>query len=250
MFRIVIPARYASSRFPGKPLVPIAGRTMLEWVWMRARASSAAEVFIATDDPRIAQAARGFGANVEMTATTHGSGTARIAEVAARHGWPADSIVVNVQGDEPLLPPALIDQVARLLATDVEADIATLATPIAERARFVDPATVKVVTDVRGRAMYFSRAPIPCERDAAINAPPPALARRHVGLYAYRMAALGRLVAATDAAAGRLEELEKLEQLRALALGLRIAVADASVLPGPDVNTPEDLPEVTRMLAR
>jgi 3-deoxy-manno-octulosonate cytidylyltransferase (CMP-KDO synthetase) len=250
MFRVVIPARYASTRLPGKPLMPLAGKTMLEWVWSRARASQAGEVLVATDDARIATVARGFGAAVELTAVGHPSGTARVAEVAARRAWAAESIVVNVQGDEPLLPPALIDQVASLLASHPDADLATLATPLRDRQQFLDPGTVKVVSDVRSFALYFSRAPIPWPRDASPGAPPPEVARRHLGLYAYRVAALLRLAAPANAAARDLEDLEKLEQLRALALGLRIVVADATMPPGPDVNSPEDVPAAEALLRR
>jgi 3-deoxy-manno-octulosonate cytidylyltransferase (CMP-KDO synthetase) len=248
MFRVVIPARYASTRLPGKPLLSLAGRTMLEWVWSRARASQAAEVLVATDDARIAAAARGFGAEVEMTSAHHQSGTARIAEVAIRRGWAADSIVVNVQGDEPLLPSGLIDQVAALLATNRLADVATLATRLRDRAQFLDPAAVKVVTDARGFALYFSRAPIPWQRDATPDAEPPTIARRHLGLYAYRAAALKRLAVPASAEACELENLEKLEQLRVLALGYRIVVADAVSEPGPDVNTPQDVAAVEALL--
>jgi 3-deoxy-manno-octulosonate cytidylyltransferase (CMP-KDO synthetase) len=250
MFRVVIPARYGSSRFPGKPLVSLAGKPMLQWVWERARNSTATEVIVATDDSRIADTARSFGAQVVLTATDHPSGTSRIAAVAARESWADDAIVVNVQGDEPLLPPQLIDQVARLLASRPDADIATLATPLTGRAQFLDPAAVKLVTDARGRALYFSRAPIPWPRDAALDALPPAIARRHLGLYAYRVGALRQLSAPVAAGVSALEELEKLEQLRALTLGLGIIVADAIVAPGPDINTPEDVPAVEALLRR
>ncbi len=248
MFRVVIPSRYASIRLPGKPLLNMAGKTMLEWVWLRACRSAAAEVLIATDDARIAAAARGFGAEVEMTSAHHQSGTARIAEVAIRRSWAADSIVVNVQGDEPLLPPELIDQVAALLAANKIADVATLATRLRDRAQFLDPAAVKLVTDVRGYAMYFSRAPIPWQRDATPDAEPPTIARRHLGLYAYRAAALKRLAVPASAQACELENLEKLEQLRVLALGYRIVVADAVCEPGSDVNTPQDVAAVEALL--
>ena len=248
MFRVVIPARYASTRLPGKPLLPLAGKSMLEWVWSRARGSAAHEVLIATDDARIVVAARGFGAVVELTDGAHPSGSARIAEVAARRAWAADSIVVNVQGDEPLLPSALIDQVAGLLASRPDADLATLATPIRDREQFLNPATVKLVTDVHGFALYFSRAPIPWPRDAPRDAPPPAAARRHLGLYAYRVSALMQLIAPANATVSALEDLEKLEQLRALALGLRIVVADAVAAPGTDVNCPQDVPAVEALL--
>jgi 3-deoxy-manno-octulosonate cytidylyltransferase (CMP-KDO synthetase) len=241
-FRVVVPARYASTRFPGKVLAPLAGRPMLEWVHRRALESGASQVVVATDDARVAQAARGFGADVEMTAASHASGTDRIAEVARRRDWPPDAIVVNLQGDEPRMPAALVDQVARLLAAHPGAAIATLATPIASLAEFLDTNAVKVVTDETGRAMYFSRAPIPWSRDGAAGGLASqttwALARRHLGLYAYRVGALLRL---SSMPVAPLEDLEKLEQLRALAHGFEIRIADASEPPGPDVNTPADL---------
>jgi 3-deoxy-manno-octulosonate cytidylyltransferase (CMP-KDO synthetase) len=249
MFRIVIPARYASTRLPGKPLLPIAGKPMLQWVHERALRAGAAQVLVATDDERIATVAEGFGAQVVMTAASHETGTDRIAEVAALQRWSDDVMVVNLQGDEPLMPQALLQQVAGLLATDTQADIATLAAPVAGLSAFLDPNVVKVVGDARGRALYFSRAPIPWNRDAA----PAGLgsqsrhdgARRHIGLYAYRVRALRRLAALPPSP---LERLEKLEQLRALENGLSIAVADAVELPGPDVNTPEDLARVAERL--
>jgi 3-deoxy-manno-octulosonate cytidylyltransferase (CMP-KDO synthetase) len=258
MFRIVIPARYASSRYPGKPLVSIGGKPMLQHVWERCRSTAAHEILVATDDARIATVARGFGATVEMTQAQHASGTDRIAEVALRRNWAHRDVVVNVQGDEPLLPPGLIAQVAQMLARDTEADIATLATPILSPEQFRDPNAVKVVCDARGLALYFSRAPIPWPRDAAplkVGAPSalptvPTLARRHLGLYAYRVSALRQLTTPGAAASpnNSLEEIEKLEQLRALVLGLKIVVADALEIPGPDVNSPEDLARVAALL--
>ena len=215
MFRVVIPARYASTRFPGKPLVPLAGKPMLQWVYENAARSGAREVVIATDDARIAAAARGFGAPVAMTSPSHQSGTDRIAEAATNAGWGPQDIVVNLQGDEPLLPPALLRQVAGLLEQDPGAAIATLATPVRSRAEYLDPNAVKVVAGEDGRALYFSRAPIPWHRDGAPGGGPEhAGARRHIGLYAYRVGALQRLAALPVAA---LEAVEKLEQLRALA---------------------------------
>ena len=167
VFRVVIPARYASSRLPGKVLLPLAGKPMLQWVYERAWASAAAEVIIATDDTRIADAARGFGATVAMTDANHASGTDRIAEVAQARGWAPDAIVVNVQGDEPLLPAALVNQVASVLGASPSAGMATLAHAIDKLEDFLNPNVVKVVADESGRALYFSRAPIPWNRDAA-----------------------------------------------------------------------------------
>ena len=249
-FRIVIPARYASSRFPGKPLVPLAGRPMLQWVHERAQGCGASQVVVATDDERIAAVARGFGAEVLMTSVAHASGTDRIAEVARVLRWSERDIVVNLQGDEPLMPTVLPRQAAALLDNHPSAAIATLAAPIRSVEDFLSPNVVKVVTDDSGRALYFSRAPIPWDRDTA--APGTAgrrsfsLARRHIGLYAYRVGALQRLAGLP---ASPLEDCEKLEQLRALAAGLEIRVADAAALPGPDLNAPEDLPRVEAGLA-
>ena len=249
MFRIAIPARAGSSRLPGKALATLAGKPMLQWVYEKACAAGAREVLIATDDESIAAAARAFGANARLTSVQHASGTDRIAELARLEGWADEDIVVNVQGDEPLIPPAIIAQVAALLAETPRAAIATLATPIETLEEFFDPNAVKVVTDARGRALYFSRAPIPWVRDGA----PAGLAsqrrfdgaRRHVGLYAYRVSALRMLCALPGSP---LEASERLEQLRALEHGLTIQVADALERPGPDVNTVEDLRRVADLL--
>ena len=250
MFKVVIPARYASTRLPGKALLAIAGKSMLQWVHERARAAGADQVLIATDDERIAVAARGFGAQVVMTSEQHVSGTDRVAEVARLQGWDAQQMVVNAQGDEPLLPPALIRQAAELLARYPGADIATLATPIASLAEFLDPNAVKVVADGQLRALYFSRAPIPWPRDGAsaglLSQTQWQGARRHVGLYAYRAGALLRLAALPPSS---LEQTEKLEQLRALQAGFDIRVADSTEAPGPDVNTSADLDRVAALLA-
>lgn len=249
MFSVVIPARYASTRLPGKALLPMAGKPMIQWVWERAGKSRAAEVIVATDDSRIAEAAKSFGATVAMTAATHPSGTDRIAEVARMRGWGPADIVVNVQGDEPLIPPALIDQVAGLLEQNAEADMATLGVPLTRIGQLMDPNVVKVVTDSSGRALYFSRAPIPWQRDSApaglASQTSFAGARRHVGIYAYRVSALLRLASWP---ATPLETAEKLEQLRALENGLEIRVADCVAPAGPDVNTPEDVERVLRHL--
>jgi 3-deoxy-manno-octulosonate cytidylyltransferase (CMP-KDO synthetase) len=251
MFRVVIPARYASSRLPGKALLTIGGKPMIQWVYERARASKANEVLIATDDLLIVSAAHSFGAETVLTAATHESGTDRIAEVARLRGWADSDIVVNVQGDEPVIPPALIDQVASLLKANPGAQIATLATPITSISEFMDPNAVKVVTDGEGRALYFSRAPIPWERDGAssgiISQTSFAGARRHVGIYGYRVSGLLRLASLKRTA---LEQHEKLEQLRALENGLEIRVADSVEQPGPDVNTAADLERVTALLRR
>lgn len=248
-FKVVIPARYASTRLPGKPLVLIADRMLLDWVHERALGAGADEVLIATDDERIATAARGFGAHVVMTSASHASGTDRIAEVARARGWGGEAVVVNVQGDEPLLPSTLIGQVAGLLAENGTADIATLYTPVLGLSEFLDPNTVKIVTDANGRALYFSRAPIPFDR-AAVDDDSHAQfehAKRHIGLYAYRVSALLRLSSLPPAS---LERTEMLEQLRALANGFEIRAAQACATPGPDVNSPADLGRVAALLSR
>jgi 3-deoxy-manno-octulosonate cytidylyltransferase (CMP-KDO synthetase) len=250
VFRIVIPARYGSSRLPGKPLLELAGKPLLQWVYERALRCGADEVLVATDDERIATVARGFGAQVMLTAASHETGTDRIAEVADRAGWDPGVMVVNLQGDEPLMPAALVQQAAALLASHVSADIATLAAPLDNLQALLDPNVVKVVTTLQGRALYFSRAPIPWHRDEA----PAGLlsqrshegARRHIGLYAYRVGALRRLAALQPTP---LERLERLEQLRALEHGMDIRVDNAAVLPGPDVNTPDDVARVVALLA-
>lgn len=233
-FIAVIPARYDSARLPGKPLADIAGKPMIYWVHRQVLHSGAAEVIVATDDDRIARAAESFGARVELTSPAHASGTDRIAELAGRLGWADDAIVVNVQGDEPLIPPALPAQVAELLAAHPEASVATLATRFADETEFESPSTAKVVVDRRGFALYFSRAPIPHRRDGGIEP----LARRHVGLYAYRAKSLLEIAHAPPC---ELELSERLEQLRALYLGHRIAVAEAHEVPVHGVDTEADL---------
>jgi 3-deoxy-manno-octulosonate cytidylyltransferase (CMP-KDO synthetase) len=243
-FRVVIPARYDSSRLPGKALLPLAGKPMLQWVYERARQSRAAEVIVATDDERIASAARGFNADVALTARSHLSGTDRIAEVAGARGWADSEIVVNVQGDEPLIPPVVIDQVAQLLDAYPRADIATLAARIDQQADFAEPNVVKVACDAGGRALYFSRAPIPWNRDAPATLTSASL--RHIGIYAYRVGALRRLA---TLAPSRLEQIEKLEQLRALENGMEIRVELAKERPLADVNTAADLERAERALA-
>ena len=251
MFRVVIPARYDSTRLPGKAVLPIAGKPMVQWVHERACAAGAGEVLIATDDERIASIATGFGAVAVRTARHHASGTDRIAEVARARGWAAADIVVNLQGDEPLMPPAVIAQVAKLLAEEPRAEIATLATPITSLDELMDSNVVKVVTDARGMALYFSRAPIPWNRDGApaglVSQSDAGGARRHRGLYAYRTRSLLRLAQLPP---GTLEAREHLEQLRALENGISIFVADALEEPGPDVNTLADLERVAARLAR
>jgi 3-deoxy-manno-octulosonate cytidylyltransferase (CMP-KDO synthetase) len=244
-FKVVIPARYASTRLPGKPLLKIAGRPMLQYVHEQALQSGADEVIVATDDQRIQDAANDFGATVCMTSAAHESGTERLAEVAAQMAWDDQSIVVNVQGDEPLLPPALILQVAEGLASHSEASVATLAYPIGSADEIADPNIVKVVLDNAGYALYFSRAPIPCRRDESFAADAlPFL--RHIGLYAYRA---GFLKSYQQLQPSPLEDVEKLEQLRVLWHGLKIFVAIASEMPGHGVDTESDLQRVATVLS-
>jgi 3-deoxy-manno-octulosonate cytidylyltransferase (CMP-KDO synthetase) len=245
-FHVVIPARYASTRLPGKPLLDIGGRTMIQRVVEQACASGADEVLVATDDERIAAAVhdprRPARDIAVLTDPGLPSGTDRVAVVAAARGWSAETVVVNVQGDEPFLPPALVGQVADLLERDLAAHIATLATPIGSLEEFMDPNVVKVVTSLDGTALYFSRAPIPWSRDGA----PAGLASqrefagamRHVGLYAYRAGALKRITCLPPTA---LEQREKLEQLRALEHGIRIVVGTCTERPAPGVDTAADL---------
>jgi 3-deoxy-manno-octulosonate cytidylyltransferase (CMP-KDO synthetase) len=245
-FHVVIPARYASTRLPGKPLHDIAGTPMIQRVVERACASSAREVLVATDDARIAAAVhdpRHPGRDIAvMTDPDLPSGTDRVAAVAAARGWSDDTVVVNVQGDEPFLPPALIGQAADLLARDRAAGIATLAAPIGSLEEFLDPNVVKVVTAQDGAALYFSRAPIPWSRDGApaglVSQREYAGAMRHVGLYAYRVGALRRI---TRLPCSDLEQREKLEQLRALESGVRIVVGSCLEQPAPGVDTAADL---------
>jgi 3-deoxy-manno-octulosonate cytidylyltransferase (CMP-KDO synthetase) len=245
-FHVVIPARYASTRLPGKPLLDIAGKSMIQRVVERACASGASEVLVATDDERIVAAVsdpREPGRRIAvLTDADLPSGTDRVAAVAQARGWADHTIVVNVQGDEPFLPSRLIAQVAGLLALDTKAAIATLATPIGSLEDFLDPNVVKVVAADDGAALYFSRAPIPWNRDGASGG----LAgqrdfsgsMRHVGLYAYRVGALREV---TQWKPSSLELREKLEQLRALQKGWRIAVGVCAEPPGPGVDTEADL---------
>ncbi|MBD8188821.1 3-deoxy-manno-octulosonate cytidylyltransferase [Pseudomonas viridiflava] len=248
-FTVVIPARYGSSRFPGKPLKVIAGKPMVQLVWEQARKSSAQRVVVATDDVRIFEACQAFGAEVLMTRDDHNSGTDRLAEVATQLGLAADAIVVNVQGDEPMIPPAVIDQVASNLAAHPEAGISTLAEPIDDVAALFNPNVVKVSSDINGLALTFSRAPLPWARDAlAANRdelPAGVPLRRHIGIYAYRAGFLHDFVRWGPC---MLENTENLEQLRALWNGVRIHVADACEAPPAGVDTPEDLERVRRLL--
>lgn len=243
-FKVVIPARYASTRLPGKPLLELAGRPMLQHVYERSLQSGASEVIIATDDQRIAEAALNFDAAVCMTSPGHASGTERLGEVAETHGWDDDDIVVNVQGDEPLIPATLIRQVAEDLAGNAAAPVATLAFPVQSSGEASDPNVVKVVLDRQGYALYFSRAAIPCHRDSPVMEHP-AIAYRHIGLYAYRA---GFLKHFRRMEPSPLESIEKLEQLRVLWHGMKIHVSIATEMPGHGVDTREDLARVNELL--
>lgn len=244
-FVVVIPARYASERLPGKPLRRIGGKPLLQHVFERAVESNATEAIIATDDPRIAEAAEGFGATVCMTASHHQSGTERLVEVSRLRGWAADRIVVNLQGDEPLMPAELINHCAQLLQPG-EVDMATLASPIQSQADFVDPNVVKVILDCNGDAIYFSRAALPCSISSETDDLAMRTALHHHGIYAYRTEVLQRVVAAPRSP---FEECERLEQLRAIYMGIRIRVGIPERRPGPGVDTEADLAKVERLLA-
>ena len=248
-FHVVIPARLGSTRLPRKVLLDLAGKPVVQWVWQAAMAAGAASVTIATDAEEVAAVCRSFGADVAMTDAAHQSGTDRANEVARQRGWGSDTLIVNVQGDEPLMPPALIAQVATLLMDDGEAHIATLAHAIHDATDFANPNVVKVVCDRRGYALYFSRAPIPWQRDgstAAIPLLPQGLANRHIGLYAYRADALAEFSALPPAV---LETCEALEQLRALAHGFRIKLGFTDMPPPRGVDTQQDLDALAAHLA-
>jgi 3-deoxy-manno-octulosonate cytidylyltransferase (CMP-KDO synthetase) len=248
-FSVVIPARFASSRLPGKPLKDIAGISMIQRVYMQAQKSKAARVIVATDDQRVVDEVEGFGGEVCMTSTDHQSGTDRLQEVAKHYGLSDDHIVVNVQGDEPLIPPEVIDQVAENLAANPETGVSTLCEPIETDEDFVNPNIVKVVSESNGMALYFSRAPIPCPRDHGShrvdNMVPTLSPMRHIGIYGYRVAMLNAFVHWPMAP---IETLECLEQLRFMWNGERIHVAQAKAeVPG-GVDTEEDLQRVINLL--
>ncbi|TNE60806.1 MAG: 3-deoxy-manno-octulosonate cytidylyltransferase [Alphaproteobacteria bacterium] len=238
--KIVIPARYASSRLPGKPLADIAGQPMIRHVWDRAVAAvnDPADVFVAADDARILKVVEAFGGQAVATREDHTSGTDRIAEVAMLRGWADNEIVVNVQGDEPLIPPALVRLVGDCLARHPAAAMATASHPIRDAADILNPNVVKVVTDNTGFAAYFSRAPIPHHRDGDGPDPERFPYQRHIGIYAYRVATLKALTALPPAPT---EQMESLEQLRALWNGLKIMVEAVADAPPAGVDTAEDL---------
>ena len=240
-FVVAIPARHAATRLPGKPLRLIGGRPMVWHVAQRALAAGAREVWVAADDARVLDAVEGSGVRGVLTSPDHPSGTDRLAECAMLAGWADEAIVVNLQGDEPFAPPAGIRAVAELLDRS-GCEMATLAAPILDRATLFDPNAVKVVADAHERALYFSRAPIPWDRDGFADAAGDALRAdiwlRHIGIYAYRVGFLRRFAALPP---GRLERIEKLEQLRVMEAGYRIAVTTTPEAFPPGVDTPEDL---------
>jgi len=248
-FHVVIPARFASTRLPGKALLPISGRPMVVRVAEQAAKSGAQQIWIATDHHPIIAAAREHGFKACLTHAHHASGTDRIAEVVEQHGWPDDTIVVNVQGDEPLMPPQLIRDVAQHLHDHPECAMTTACHAIHDEATMRNPNVVKAVLDKRGNALYFSRAPIPWPRDAFADKQPMPHelgALRHIGLYAYRA---GFLRTYASLASSPLERYEMLEQLRVLWHGHRISLGITPTAPAPGVDTPEDLARVRSLFA-
>jgi len=246
-FHVIIPARFASSRLPGKVLADIAGKSMLQHVYERSKQSGATSVTIATDDKEVERIAKSFGANVCMTRSDHTSGTTRLAEAAKNLGFKDDAIVVNVQGDEPFIPPEIISQVAEDLASHKDADVATLCVPLTEPEELFNPNNAKVVLDANGFALYFSRAPIAWERDNFASTPPKMLSGkhfRHLGIYAYRT---GFIQKYSSWPTTELENLEKLEQLRVLYYGGKIHVAIALAVSPISVDHPEDLEKARKM---
>lgn len=249
-FKVVVPARLGSTRLARKVLREVGGKPVVQHVWDVARRSGAEEVIIATDSEEVQQVCARFGADVRLTAPQHQSGTDRAHEIARQAGWDASTIVVNLQGDEPLMPPALVRQAAELLADDPEADIASLCHPVHSVEEWLNPNVVKLVMDRRAYALYFSRAPIPWRREGSTREQPrlpDGLAFRHIGLYAYRVAALADFSQLPPAP---LEDSEALEQLRALTHGLRIKMGIVDTPPPRGVDTEEDLDAVARMLAQ
>lgn len=248
MFHVIIPSRFSASRLPGKPLLAIGDRPLIQWVWQCARASGAASVIVATDDDRIRAAALAFGADCVMTSPQHASGTDRVAEVVRAKGFAADDIVVNLQGDEPMMPPAVVRQVADALSSRPYVDIATAAAPIGSLEEFLDTSCVKALRARDGQALYFSRAPVPWPRDSIEGGWPTRFAGawRHIGIYAYRVRSLLKFATWPPTP---LEECEKLEQLRALEHGMRIHLTELAQAPPAGVDTADDLQRVRAHLA-
>lgn len=249
-FSVIIPARYGSSRLPGKPLRKIGGKPLIQYVFECAQQSGAAQIIVATDDERIRKAAEDFGAQVCMTSADHLSGTDRLAEVVDKSKFGDEHIVVNLQGDEPLVPARIIRQVAENLHVQTRVSVATLCEPIKTAADLFNPNITKVVMDSQGYALYFSRAPIPWNRTVFAHGrqelPPEYSYYRHIGLYAYRAGFLKEYVSWP---ACYLEQAESLEQLRILWNGAKIHVAQALESPGPGVDTEDDIARVELILS-
>jgi len=242
----IIPARYASTRLPGKPLLDICGKPMLQHVYEQATKSSMDRVIIATDDQRIFDQMREIGCEICMTSTEHRSGTDRLAEVATKYQFDDDDIVVNVQGDEPLIPPEVINQVAELLLLNQDAAVSTLSTAIEDEQTLQDPNVVKVVCNQQGEALYFSRAPIPWNRDSVnTEALFHGTYQRHIGIYGYRVSFLKQY---SQWSACDLENIESLEQLRVLWHGDKIQVAEAISVPPEGVDTEADLEKIRSII--
>lgn len=259
-FSVIIPARYASTRLPGKPLADIAGKPMIQHVWEKAQLSGANRVIVATDNQEVSEAVKKFGGEVCMTSERHNSGTERLAEVVEKLSIAKDEIIVNIQGDEPLIPPIIVQQVAQNLAKH-QVNMATLAVKIHDAEELFNPNVVKVLTDKNGYVLYFSRAVIPWDRDqfsclqnsqqdreSVLRQLKPADAYlRHIGIYAYRAGFIRQYVQWQPT---MLEQIESLEQLRVLWHGERIHVEEAKVAPAVGVDTPEDLEKVRSILAQ
>ncbi len=246
-FHIIIPARFGSTRLPGKPLVDIGGKPMIQHVVERSWKSGAKSVMVATDDKRISDVVAGFGGESIMTSTEHQSGSDRIAEAATLRGLDRDAIVINVQGDEPDMPAALIRQVARALYDNPDASMSTASAELDDESQVLDPSVVKVVVDRNQYAMYFSRATIPWVRDESslsISADASRFVRRHLGIYAYHV---GYICDFARRSPCQLEDLEKLEQLRALWAGDRIKCVHAVESPGPGIDTLDDLERIRKL---
>ena len=250
-YKIVIPARYGSSRLPGKPLISLCGKPMIQHVWERAGETGMQDIVIATDDQRIYDAAAAFGAEVVMTSAEHENGTERIAEVVRMKGWDDDAVIVNLQGDEPLIPESLIEATAASLINYPQAGMSSVCTPLNHSADAFDPNVVKVVLDREQFAMYFSRASIPWDRDG-YKANPDAMTQkmpvyRHIGMYGYRVSFLRQYM---EMEACPLENTESLEQLRALWYGVKIHMSVIAEPPGHGIDTPDDVARVESILAR
>jgi 3-deoxy-manno-octulosonate cytidylyltransferase (CMP-KDO synthetase) len=248
VFHVIIPARFASTRLPGKPLLQLGDRPLIQWVWQSAVDSGAASVLVATDDERIRAAALKFGADCVMTSPHHVSGTDRIAETVRAKGFAADDIVINLQGDEPMMPADIVAGVAQGLETR-GSDISTAVAPVESLREFLDPNCVKALHALDGRALYFSRAPVPWPRDSVAAGRPISFhgAWRHIGIYAYRVRSLLRLAAWPPTP---LEMTEKLEQLRALERGMHIHLVALAQSPPAGIDTPEDLERVRALLEK